>query len=176
MKTVNVPCNNCGASLKLAANTKFLSCNYCGSSLKVIRSSGSTFTEVLEGIDEKTTQIAQDTRIIRIQNDLELLDREWEKKRKSLMVLNSNDKRIVPNELDVQMGAFFSFFSLLVSGILAYNLEFPPIFGIGFLLAIILLAYSVNHNSKLAKYRHAAEEYQQARNALIKSLNEARKA
>ena len=141
----------------------------------MVRTNGSTFTEILEGIDEKTTQIAQDTRIIRLQNDLEILDREWEMKRKQMMILNSNNKPVAPNKLDVQMGAFFSFFSLLVSGILAYNLGSLMLLAIGFILAFVLFTFSLDHNSKLTKYQHAITAYQKARNDLTQELNQARK-
>lgn len=174
MKTISVPCNNCGASIHLATQTNFLNCNYCGSSLKVIRSSGSTFTEVLEGIDEKTSQIAQDTRIIRIQNDLEILEREWKKQEAELMIKDGENRLEVPSTLTGQITGFLGLVVLLGFGIWAYKAEMAMLFVFGLFFSLILFALASNHTSKAEKYEDAKSNYEGAKKELTEALEKAR--
>src|SRR5438309_578271 len=57
MKLINLSCNKCGAPLEAPSSANFLTCSYCGSRLAVHSSGSAHYTEVLDQIDHKTTQI-----------------------------------------------------------------------------------------------------------------------
>ena len=82
----SVTCNHCGAPLAIQPSTRFVTCTHCGSRLEIHRSGAALFTEVLESIDQRTKEIAQDVDVIRRQNEVERLDREWAMRREALMV------------------------------------------------------------------------------------------
>lgn len=76
-KLIALTCNHCGAPLKVPGETRFLTCGHCASHLEVQRSGDAIFTKVLEALDKRTAALANDVEILKLQNDLELLDREW---------------------------------------------------------------------------------------------------
>jgi DNA-directed RNA polymerase subunit RPC12/RpoP len=73
-------CNQCGASLDVDDSTRFVTCRHCGSKLEIKRNASSAFTEVLDRIDRNTVQAADDLRVIRLEQEIERLDREWQMK------------------------------------------------------------------------------------------------
>jgi hypothetical protein len=90
METVSVTCNHCGAPLTVGEATRFATCKHCGRQLKIVHGESSTYTEVLTGIAETTTRIAEDTAVIRVQNDIERLDREWQDERQQYYSRDKN--------------------------------------------------------------------------------------
>src|SRR5690349_5115522 len=86
----SVVCNHCGAPLEMQADTRFITCTYCGAKLQLHRSPTSIYTEVLESLDQRTQQMAQDLDVIKRQNELERLDREWMMQRESMMITGKN--------------------------------------------------------------------------------------
>jgi len=75
---ISVNCNNCGASLEVDEATRFVTCAHCGSKLEIRRGSGSVFTQTLERIEHATASASKDLEIIRLEQELERLDREWQ--------------------------------------------------------------------------------------------------
>jgi DNA-directed RNA polymerase subunit RPC12/RpoP len=75
--SVSVNCNNCGASLTVDERTRFVTCMHCGSKLEIKRDHSVAFTDVIERIDQNTSSAARDLEIIRLEQQLERLDREW---------------------------------------------------------------------------------------------------
>lgn len=78
VQVLNLACNHCGANLRVKSGTQYVTCGYCGSQLMVHEDGGSLYTEVLNRIDTKTTQIEKGVEIIKLQNELERLDREYQ--------------------------------------------------------------------------------------------------
>ncbi len=81
MKVESLACNNCGAPLEVAETTKFATCTHCGSRLSISRSGSAAYTEVLAQIGQHTEQMSDDLTAIRLHNDLERLDRDWQVKK-----------------------------------------------------------------------------------------------
>lgn len=93
MEIQSLSCNNCGASLDVAAHANYVTCAYCGSRLAVHRTSNSAYTEILDAIDKRTSKILSHTdellqqnkqltshlEQIRIQNEIDKLDQSWER-------------------------------------------------------------------------------------------------
>lgn len=66
MTTLALTCNQCGASLEVPEETRFLTCTACSSQLEVHRSGSTAYTEVLEAVEP-----------VKVELELEKLDREW---------------------------------------------------------------------------------------------------
>ena len=66
MIPLKLTCNQCGASLEVPEETRFLTCTACSSQLEVHRSGSTAYTEVLEAVEP-----------VRVELELEKLDREW---------------------------------------------------------------------------------------------------
>src|SRR5687767_5937367 len=95
-QALSVSCNHCGAPLQVPAGTRYVTCTYCGARLEVHRSGNAAYTEVLEALQQKTTQIAGDVEAIRVQNEIERLDREWMMEREGYMVRDKRGGTHVP--------------------------------------------------------------------------------
>ena len=74
MKVISISCNHCGAPLDVPLKTRYLTCSFCESRLEVQQSGNAYFTSVLEAV----SQIEEDVGTIKLQNELERIDREWQ--------------------------------------------------------------------------------------------------
>lgn len=77
METISVRCNHCGAPLDVGAETRFVTCQFCNSQLEIKRNETSVFTEEVARIARNTDQMAESLEVIKLQNEIEQLDREW---------------------------------------------------------------------------------------------------
>jgi hypothetical protein len=68
---VSLNCRNCGAALKVAAQTRFLTCQYCKSSLEVRYDGSVAYTHVLGAIKEDTSAMARDLAIMRLRTEID---------------------------------------------------------------------------------------------------------
>lgn len=78
MRVQALSCNNCGAPLDVPESSNYITCSHCGSRLIVRRTDSAAYTEVLNRIDERTERMSGDLAVIRLHNELERLDREWQ--------------------------------------------------------------------------------------------------
>ncbi|MGC4017430.1 MAG: hypothetical protein QM755_23390 [Luteolibacter sp.] len=75
---IKLCCQGCGADLEVRDDVRFLTCNYCQSKLEVVRDASATHTRVLEKIERNTDRIADNLKVLELQNELERIDREWQ--------------------------------------------------------------------------------------------------
>ena len=78
MELESLSCNKCGASLEVPPTAKYATCRHCRSQLVVKRTGSAVYTEVLNRIDTRTERMAEDLEALRLQSELDRLDREWE--------------------------------------------------------------------------------------------------
>jgi DNA-directed RNA polymerase subunit RPC12/RpoP len=90
-RVMKLCCQGCGADLQVTEEVRFVTCNYCQSKLEIVRDASVTHTRVLEKLERTTERIAGNLKVIELQNDLERLDREWERVRQSLMTRGKDD-------------------------------------------------------------------------------------
>jgi hypothetical protein len=76
MEMVSVSCNSCGAPLKVGAQVRFVTCQFCNTQLEIKRNDSTVFTEQINRIADNTAQMAQDLEAIKLQNEIERVDRE----------------------------------------------------------------------------------------------------
>src|SRR5262245_6916663 len=85
MQLESLLCNHCGAPLQVPPDANFVICASCGSQLAVKRTPTVVYTEVLRKLDQRTRQMAADLRDLRLQSELEQVDREWEDERQQYL-------------------------------------------------------------------------------------------
>lgn len=107
MKLYSVSCQHCGAPLEVPARVKQLTCQFCGTRLKVQQTGSAIYTEALEEISAATDRIAQNTDYIKLQNELERIDREWALEKESFMVRGKDGQMSVPSRGASLFGGIF---------------------------------------------------------------------
>jgi hypothetical protein len=170
VSAIAVTCNECGAALDVPAGARFVTCTYCGSRLEIHRSGGAAYTEVLDAIEENTERIAEDVGQIRLQNELEQLDREWMMRREQLMVTGRHGSRYVPGKVGALVGAaiaavFGIFWTVAASSMGAPG--FFPLFGVVFV--VVAVAGGIYGFTKAGEYEQAERDYQSRRAALLRT-------
>ncbi len=84
MKLLALTCNNCGAPIEVPEETKFFTCSHCESRLAVHRSGNAVYTDVLDALQQRAIQIATDMEVLKVQDKLGRLDRQWGADREKL--------------------------------------------------------------------------------------------
>jgi predicted phage tail protein len=173
LKIIDVNCNHCGATLQVDEKTRFVTCTYCHSRLAIQRSESAVFTEVLDKIEQNTGQMAENLELIRLQNELEQIDREWMMSRENLMVQGRNGSRSVPS---VAGGIFTIIFGVVAGGIwmtFAYTaVHAPPLFcmfGLVFMGAAVF--GGVNMVSKAGRLDVERRDYETRRQSLLAEID-----
>src|SRR6478752_3378335 len=97
MNVTKVCCQGCGADLQIDEGLRYVTCNYCHCRLEVVHDATVTHTRQLDKIERTTEQLANNLKVIELQNDLERLDREWDSQRESLLVRNKHGRVSEPS-------------------------------------------------------------------------------
>jgi hypothetical protein len=79
MKLITLSCNQCGGPLDVPEDAHFATCRFCTAQLAIEHSPTATFTRVLEALSRQTTDTARGLEVVKLQQELEQLDRAWEK-------------------------------------------------------------------------------------------------
>lgn len=174
MDVITVDCNHCGAPLEVSEKTRFVTCRYCQNRLAIKHSDTSVYTEVLEEIQETTEKLSQDMDVLKLQNQLEQLDREWLLERERHMVTGKHGNRAVPTK----MGSVIGLFVVVIFGILVLG-EFsrmPGSIGLFPVLVLLLIVGGFVHSMfKANSHDEAEKRYQTHRRQLLSQLNRLRK-
>lgn len=135
MDLERVTCGSCGASLDVPESADYVNCRHCGSSLHVQRTDSVVFTEVVNTLKQHSERLAENTEMLRLQNELELLDQEWQNESAGLMVRDKHGRESIPGKSSSIVGGIiilvFGLFWTIMAGAI-----FPPmaLFGIIFIL------------------------------------------
>ncbi|MBU1068601.1 hypothetical protein KJ975_03440 [Myxococcota bacterium] len=172
LKTLTLSCNECGAPIDVPGSTNFFTCNFCGSRLSVQRTEGASYTKTLEALDRKTETLAREVEVLKLQNELERIDREWQEELKQYMVRDNDGHQSVPTA----GGSIFGGFVATVFGIgwiyNAVSMDAPALValvGLGFIGLGLYMGYS-GYNKSLT-YKAAHQRYQNRRDDLLRQLN-----
>lgn len=176
MKVTKVCCQGCGADLQIDESIRFVTCNYCNARLEVVHDSTVTHTRQLDKIERTTARMADNLKVIELQNDLERIDREWDNQRNNLMVRNKNGHAAEPSSAGSMVGGIIT----IVFGIFWMSIalsmgapSFFPLFGLIFIgIAIFNM---VNGTVKAGTYQREQSEYEARRQSLITRLEQERK-
>ena len=104
MRFVDSRCIHCGATLRVAQDAAHICCQYCKAELIVVREGAAVTTQMLGEMNEN---LGQKLDVLRVQNELERLDREWTLQRESYMVSGQNGARSIPTGAGSMFGGLF---------------------------------------------------------------------
>lgn len=178
MKVESLACNNCGAPLNVPESANFVTCAHCGSGLAVRRDPSVHYTEALDRIEQHTGRISEDIQVIRLQNDLEQLDRDWERRRRRYYIRLRDGRYIAPT-----MGYVIT--SILITvGVALFTIVWfassfqsqagggAQFFGwIGVLLVAVAVVNVVTSYTRVSRYRRAVQAYTSRREEIIRLMN-----
>ncbi len=170
MKLTPVSCQNCGASLEVPDHARFVTCQFCRTQLSVQHTGSAVFTELLGNIADKTNEMAGDLKAIRLQNEIEKLDREWALERAAHMIRQKDGSLQKPGGIGIIFGGIFAlgFGIFWTVTALAHTGSFG-LFGLVFIACVI--SAIAQHATKRRAYHSAHEIYQERRRALEDQLN-----
>ena len=147
-------------------------CNECGAPLSVTVESGAAYSEVVEAVQRKANQIADDVETIKLQNELERLDREWTDDRQRYMSANKDGSYSVPSlagslvaiAIAVAFGIFWMAPASSMGGgvFLLFGLLF---IGVGVFTGI-------SRTKKASEYQNARDRYEIRRVGVVRELDE----
>ncbi|MEN6496033.1 MAG: hypothetical protein ABFD16_17260 [Thermoguttaceae bacterium] len=181
METLNVSCNQCGAPLEVPRGTRFLTCNYCSARLEVHQSESASYTSVLEAIQEQTARMAQELGAIRLQNELEQLDRQWTIERTQYLVRQKNGTTSEPgvSVAGLLFVCLFTLFFVTVTGgigVSAVVLGAPGIlafvaFAMAVFAVVAFVSILVSSIQRVTQYAEARRQYENRRAKLLDQID-----
>lgn len=172
MTTVSVRCNHCGAPLDVAESTRFVTCSFCNCQLEVKRTENSVFTEEIARLARNTDRMAESLEVIKLQNEIELLDREWGEVRSGYEAKRGG--KGPPGRAGAALGLVFAVFFAVVCFAMAGSMgsiggpgiiSLVPV-GMGF-FALIAATMGAVHASR---YETGRSDYQRRRDELTRRL------
>lgn len=173
MKITKVCCQGCGADLQIQDSVRYVTCNYCHTRLEVVHDATVTHTRLLDKIEKTTEQMANNLKVIEIQNDLERLDRDWQSQSSGLMVRDKNGGISEPSQASSMIAGFL----MIAAGIwiiFASSMGAPAVlFGLVFIgFAIFTI---ISGTTKASTFQNLRDRYEQDRRVLLSRLERERK-
>jgi hypothetical protein len=172
MELETVSCNNCGAPLTITENVNFVTCGHCGTQLAVKRNESVTYTERLEHLESRTDDMANELKRLKMQQELNQLDDDWEAEKQNYMIRSKNGSTL-PDEPQAVIGVVVSVIALVVLGIMALTIRD----GVQFMCLPMLLFLGLtawigyDYYNKLSGYNAAMAAYQQRRDDIYQRYN-----
>lgn len=168
-------CQGCGADLEVDESIRFVSCNYCGARLEIIRDASTTHSKLLDQIERRTGEMAGDLKVIRLQNELEQLDREWSSERAKFLVTNKRGEVSEPSPVGAMIGGLIAVIFGIFWMVSAASMGAPgifPLFGLVFVgFAVFGMISSVNKSSSL---KNGVSDYQSKRSRILAEIENAK--
>jgi hypothetical protein len=176
MKITKVCCQGCGADLQVDETVRYVTCNYCQARLEVVHDPSVTHTRLMEKLEKNTERMAENLRVIELQNDLARIDREWEQQKEGFMVTGKHGHRSLPSTAGSAVGGVFAaVFGVVWIGA-ASSMGAPApfvLFGVVFVGFAIFNA--VNGASKANAHQSAEALHQSQRAEMIRKIEAARR-
>lgn len=174
MEMISVRCNHCGAPLEVGDRTRFVTCQFCNSQLEIKHSDSAVFTEEVARIAENTEKMAGSLEAIRLQNEIEQLDREWSLQQAAYDAGGRNKGPQTTGQALFGMG-FAVFFALVCFGMASFASSMGGPGGIFSLvpvgMGIFALIGGVMGLVKSQGVQSSRGDYQQRRAALLQKLD-----
>lgn len=176
MKVTKVCCQGCGADLQIDESVRYVTCNYCHTRLEVVHDETVTHTRLLDKIERTTDRMANNLKVIELQNDLERLDREWESRRDRLMVRGKDGHISEPSSIASVAGGFIAIGVGIVWIIAVSAMHAPPLFPLFGLLIIGFAIFGmVSGTNKAAAFKAGQSRHEAERQELLSRLEDERR-
>ncbi len=189
MELIALSCDNCGSKLKVSESAKFVTCKHCDTQLAIRHTEGAAFTELAASaarveesakqIHEHANEMSGQSDVLVLKNDLERLDREWERDRTELLVKGKNGHTHVPSRTQGMLLYVLAPVFLFL-GLYAYSQSdnwMMLVISIGVGGAVVFAGSSTMTKAKA--FEDAQSRYDLRREELVRELDatsEARKA
>jgi hypothetical protein len=169
--SINLSCEQCGAPLGVPDGTRFVTCGHCGARLAVGQGDGAYFSQVLDRIDDRTARIEVSVERLALQNELELLDRDFEAGRIQPRVLGP--ARLLPpgSEVKIIVAAILGIVALPVVAFLSAEVLNTDGAAATMAYAVVLMVVFGLLNKQLEPpVESAAARYRRERAELVQRL------
>lgn len=168
MRFVDSRCIHCGATLRIANDATHICCQYCNSELLVVHEGDRATTELVR---EMQADLGQKLDVLRIQNDIERLDREWTMESQDYTVSDKNGVRSLPSVI----GGIFIIVVGVVCGIYWISMANTNgvsglVLAFGVLVVITIIASGYISIVKANAHESGETRYQSARRRLMNEL------
>lgn len=175
MNVKKLCCQGCGSDLVVDEGIRFVTCNYCGARLEIVHDATTTHSRLLDKIEKRTGEMAGDLKVIRLQNDLEQLDREWSSERSKFLTKDKNGNVSEPSAAGGLIGGvlaigFGIFWMVMTSSMGAPG--FFPLFGLVFIGVAFFGIFS--SMSKAQGLQSGESDYQMKRRQLLSEIERAK--
>lgn len=168
-------CQGCGADLEVSDDIRFVNCNYCGARLEIVRDSSTTHSRLLDQIHQRTGAMAEDLRVIRLQNELEQLDREWQTGRARFLVSDKHGNVSEPSAVGSIIGGIIMIGAGIIWMAFTASMGAPSVFPLFGLVFIGVAVFNmISSSSKAQGLRDHESDYQQKRARLLTEIQRAK--
>lgn len=164
MELSPVVCNSCGGPLQIPASANFVTCQHCETQLQVKRNETVAWTEKLaqlESIDRRTGQLLDQVAQLRYQNELNHIERAWDREERSYMVRDKYGNTHRPN----QFGSLFAGCALSAIGFFFLLTE-----GDGIVIGGVMICFGIGiaivGNHQAIRYQNARRRYLRRRSEI----------
>ena len=168
MRFVDSRCIHCGATLRVARDAAHICCQYCKAELIVVRDGAAVTTQMLGEMNEN---LGQKLDVLRMQNEVERLDREWSLQRETFMVSGQNGARSLPSTVGSIFGGGIMIAMGSVMFLIIATAEAPPFV---ILMPVVMIGAGIVTAffgmSKASAHRSAEAAYQRRRQVLLREL------
>ncbi len=162
MKLRAITCEQCSAPLEVPAKATSAKCGYCNSVLHLDQPQSQSLKS--SGTDSGNLET------IRLQNELERLDREWMMQRQSFMIKGKDGEMSIPDTTMI----FASSFGIVFAGFwtLATLFIFPPFALFGGFMIFMIITQTAKAKEKMPQYKIAHSQYRRKRQEILSQLNQ----
>ena len=168
MQLLSLTCNHCGAPLEVPEGAKFVTCTHCSSRLAVQRSGGAAYTRVLESLEQRTEQIADDVETLKLQSELDRLDREWMLERDQYMVQDKHGRRHFPSKAGSILFMFVVIGFVILWMAIARS---EPVFLFGLLFIAVAVVLFFVRMQKADQYQRHRRQYERRRGQILREID-----
>ena len=161
MKLISVCCNHCGAPLDVSEQSRFVTCSHCNSRLIVQHTGNAVYTELLESLQQRTEEIADEVELLRLQADLTQLESDWEK-------CDTNDASAM-----VYRCVVVSLLGTLLA-IVLFVANDPLSIPLGILILVVVVGWIIYQSEEVALFRCRQRDYEGCKADLQFQIHELR--
>lgn len=177
MKLLALNCKQCGAPIEVLATAESVTCDFCEARLSVQHTGGTSFTQALDELRERTRKLEKTLGVRTVDKSLRRLDRSWRRRRKGFMVEGRVGMLRVPRRWEASFvritGVVFSSFLFFAAALIfqegaSGTLSWLLVLAVTCLVGGILLSRMIR--KKVDGYHEAHKNYIELRRKKLREL------
>ncbi len=165
MKLIPLNCRQCGAPLSVPEDVRHVTCLHCGTQLAVVREGAAAYTEILEQLERRTTDVEARLDALQRQHLVNQLDQDWYEDREQYYVITKQGRTYLPSKIEAMFYAGGALAVAMVVAIVCATMDDPTgrTRGFGILASsffgVVGLGSSLLLYRKRAAYDEAEKNY-----------------